>query len=96
MSTSHLEHLSHLSDLNLWFMLSLRDAANKHLNSACAEFGTDQAFAKFVTELPISQIHNICSTQRVLFRPAVDVETLAALTKIPQESRRAYATIAGA
>ncbi|CAM5522635.1 hypothetical protein TMEC54S_00114 [Thauera mechernichensis] len=77
-------------------MLSLRDAASKDLNAACAEFGTDQRFAKFVTELTMSQIQKICSTERVLFRPAIDIETLAALTKIPQESSRAYATIAGA
>lgn len=86
--------LSHLKDLNLWFLLSLRDAALKDIHVACAEYGADPEFAQLVVDLPINQIQNIATTEKVLFKPSINADALATLALLPAEARRAFATIA--
>ncbi len=87
--------ISHLKELNLWFLLSLRDSAMRDIDVACAEFGVTREFAKFVVDLPISQVQRVANTDKVIFKPSIDAEALAALALLPDSNRRAFAAIAG-
>ena len=43
----------------------------RDIDVACAEFGVTREFAKFVVDLPISQVQRVANTDKVIFKPSV-------------------------
>lgn len=86
----------HIQQLNLWYLMALRDAANRDVDGACAEFGVERDVAEWLAEISLIEIQKISQTERILFRLAHDLPSLKAMRGLEGKTARVYATLSAA